>query len=217
MCRDRITSFGEVRGKLSRFVGPSPFSTGSVPSYAERMTGPRPQITALQLPIEWDQFGWSETPSLGGIVLTTGDPKWGWEPAAPVFEIHTLNPPHAEPVDGFAIDHVVLLVPSLDKAIGTLERIGLTPRLRMAVKGRPAAFFRAGPVLEVVESPVRQASVYGIAVTAEEPLESLAIGWRSRGLSIGDVKPAIQPSRRIFTVHDLDAGFAVMSPDTDIR
>jgi hypothetical protein len=32
-------------------------------------------------------------------------------------------------------------------------------------------------------------------------------------LSIGDIKDAIQPGRRIMTIHDLDAGFAVMSAD----
>jgi len=181
------------------------------------MTEARPTITALAMPIDWERFGWPSTPSLGGITLVTGDPKWAWQPAAPSFGIHTMEPPHAEAVDGFTIDHVVLLVPSLDTAIGSLDRAGLTPRLRMEVRGRPAAFFRAGPVLEVIESPVRQASLYGLAVTAEAPLDALAISWRSRGLSVGDVKPAIQPNRRIFTVHDLDAGFAVMSPDREAR
>lgn len=181
--------------------------------YAWLMTHRPPTITALQLPIEWERFGWPEHPTLGGITLGTGDPKWAWEPSAPVFEIHTFDPPHGSVVEDFTIDHVVLLVPSLDRAIGTLDRVGLAPRLTMPVGGRPAAFFRIGPVLEVIESPVRQASLYGIAVTADEPIDSLAIAWRSRGLVIGDVKPAIQPGRRIFTVHDLDAGFAVMTPD----
>ena len=88
------------------------------------------------------------------------------------------------------------------------------PRLRMQVGDRPAAFFRGGPVIEVIESPVRQASIYGIAVAAEQPLESLALAWRSMGLAVGTVKKAIQPGRRIMTIHDLDAGFAVMSQDS---
>jgi len=83
----------------------------------------------------------------------------------------------------------------------------------MEVQGRPAAFFRCGPVIEVIESPVRQASIYGIAVTAEDSLESLALSWKARGLSIGSIKAAVQPGRRIMTVRDLDAGFAAMSPD----
>lgn len=171
------------------------------------------RLTALQLPIDWTIFGWPEVPRLGDIALVTGDPKWGWEPAPPAFELYSMEAPSAAEVGGFHIDHVVLLVPELEGAISRFDRIGLHPRLRMEVAGRPAVFYRAGPVIEVVESPVRQASIYGLAVTADDSLESLAIEWKSRGLAIGDVKDAIQPGRRIMTVHDLDAGFAVMSRD----
>lgn len=170
-------------------------------------------VTALQLPIDWTIFDWPESPELGDVTLATGDPKWAWEPSAPALEIHTMEAPNATAVAGFAIDHVVLLVPDLDIAISRFDTIGISPRLKMKVRGRPAAFFRAGPVIEVIESPVRQASIYGLAVTAEESLESLALTWKAKGLSIGGVKDAIQPARRIMTVHDLDAGFAVMSPD----
>ena len=170
-------------------------------------------LTSLQLPIDWSIFDWPDNPKLGNVALTTGDPKWAWEPSAPAFPIHTLEMPDATEVAGFAIDHIVLLVPDLDDAIDTFDRIGLVPRLRMRVGDRPAAFFRGGPVIEVIESPVRQASIYGIAVTAEQPLESLALAWRSMGLAVGTVKKAIQPGRRIVTIHDLDAGFAVMSVD----
>lgn len=172
-------------------------------------------LTALQLPIDWTIFGWPGTPRLGEVALTTGDPKWAWEPVAPAFEVHAMDEPHATEVIGFAIDHVVLLVPDLDVSIARFDRIGLNPRLKMQVGERPAVFFRAGrPVIEVIESPVRQASIYGVAVAAEESLESLALEWKSRGLSVGDVKDAIQPGRRIMTIHDLDSGFAVMSADT---
>ncbi len=175
------------------------------------------RIIGIELPIEWSDFGWPEHPTLNGITLTTGDPKWAWEPAAPAFEIHTLPPHEGELVEGWSIDHVVVLVPSLEDATATLGRAGLAPRLRMNVGDRPAAFFRAGPVLEVIESPVRSAALYGIAVATDEPLDTLALRWKTRGLSIGPTKRAIQPGRRIFTVHDLDAGFAVMSPDRDVR
>jgi hypothetical protein len=124
-----------------------------------------------------------------------------------------MDSPEATAVAGFAIDHVVLLVPDLEVAIGTFDRIKLVPRLKMKVGGRPAAFFRGGPVIEVIESPVREASIFGIAVTTEHSLESLALAWKARGLSVGTVKDAMQPGRRIMTVHDLDAGFAVMSTD----
>lgn len=175
---------------------------------------PDPTITSLRLPIDWTAVGWPERPRLVGITLGSGDPRWSWRPSAPAFGIRTESVEPGDVVEGFSVDHVVLLVPDLDSAIGTLGRIGLAPRLRMTISGdRPAAFFRVGTVLEVVESPVRDASLYGIALSADEPLEGLALRWRSLGLSIGDIKPAVQPGRRIMTVHDMDAGFAVMSSD----
>ncbi|MCL1601976.1 MAG: hypothetical protein M3112_10670 [Actinomycetia bacterium] len=170
-------------------------------------------LTAIQLPIDWTLFAWPEVPLLGGVTLTTGDPKWAWAPSAPALPIHTMEEPEAIDVAEFTIDHVVLLVPDLDGAISSFDRIGLVPRLKMQVGGRPAAFFRGGPVIEVIESPVRQASIYGLAVAFEQSLESLALTWKARGLSVGTVKDAIQPGRRIMTVHDLDAGFAAMSQD----
>ena len=170
-------------------------------------------LTSLRLPIDWTVFGWPETPRLDGITIETGDPAWGWEPAAPAFPTPVLEPATGNDVESFTIDHVVYLVPDLERATATLGRTGLDPRLRMPVGGRPAAFFRAGPVLEVIESPVREPSLYGIALATTESLESIAIEWKARGLSVGTIKPAIQRGRRIMTVHDLEAGFAVMSSD----
>ena len=170
-------------------------------------------LTGLQLPIDWAMFDWPVNPSLNGISLSTGDPQWAWADATPDFGIDIIENPRGHAVDGITVDHVVLLVPSLDEATATLAAVGLDPRLKMEVGGRPAAFFRAGPVLEVIESPVRAPSIYGIAVAAEEHLETLALRWRAMGVGVGEIKPAIQKGRRIFTVHGVDAGFAVMSTD----
>jgi hypothetical protein len=189
--------------QMERFVGLS-----RAP-YAWRMTS----IASVRLPIDWTSLGWPAEPSLAAITLSTGDPAWGWTPAAPAFGIHTLQPADGQPVEGFAVDHVVMLVPELEAAISTLSRVDLEPRLRMAVSGRPAAFFRAGTVLEVIEAPVREASIYGLALTAHESLEVLSLAWKGRGLDVGSIKPAIQPGRRIMTVRGLDAGLAVMSED----
>lgn len=178
------------------------------------MTDVPTAITGIRLPIDWTAFGWPERPSLGGIVMSTGDPQWSWVPAAPAFPVAVDATQEGSDVEAFSVDHVVLLVPDLDAAVATMGRIGLDPRLRMTISGdRPAAFFRVGTVLEVIEAPVRQTSLYGIALTHDGSLESLALAWRSLGLTIGDVKRAIQPGRRIMTVHDLDAGLAVMSHD----
>ncbi len=170
-------------------------------------------LVGLRLPIDWTAFGWPFNPEFGGIALATGDPQWAWSETPPDFGVETMDNPRGHAVDGVVVDHVVVLVPSLDEAIATLGDIDLDPRLKMEVGGRPAAFFRAGPVLEVIESPVRAPSIYGIAVAAEEHLETLALRWRATGVSVGEIKPAIQAARRIFTVHGLDAGFAVMTQD----
>jgi hypothetical protein len=105
------------------------------------------------------------------------------------------------------------MVPDVEEAVITMAEIGLDPRLRMDVKGRPTAFFRVGPVLEVIESPVRGPSLYGVALVAEEPLEVVALRWRSLGREVTDPRDALQPGRRIFTVRATEAGLAVMSPD----
>lgn len=170
-------------------------------------------LVGLRLPIDWTTFGWPAIPDLDGITLATGDPQWAWSETEPAFGIDRMDSTSGHAVDGVAIDHVVLLVPSLADATATLRTVGLDPRLQMEVGGRPAAFFRAGPVLEVIESPVRSASLYGIAVSTDEQLETVALRWRAMGVSLGGIKPAIQQGRKIFTVHELDAGFAVMSED----
>ena len=170
-------------------------------------------LVGLRLPIDWTVFGWPVNPGFGRLALATGDPQWAWSETSPTFGIETMDDPRGHAVDGVVVDHVVLLVPSLDEATATLDDIGLYPRLKMEVGGRPAAFFRAGPVLEVIESPVRSASLYGMAVSVEEQLETVALRWRAKGVSVGSIKPAIQKGRKIFTIHDLDAGFAVMSQD----
>jgi hypothetical protein len=172
-------------------------------------------IAGLQLPIDWTTLGWPATPILGDITLATGDPKWKLTDSTPALAIQVFEPAAGHTVKYMTVDHIVLLVPDLDGAIGSFSRAGLEPRLRMNVQDRPAVFFRAGPVIEVIESPVRQTSLFGIAVTSEVPLETLSLEWRSRGLDVGAIRPAIQPGRRIMTIRGLDAGLAIMSPDRE--
>jgi hypothetical protein len=178
---------------------------------------PEGSIAAVQLPIDWTSFGWGMSPRFGQVTLTTGDPKWSWSGAAPALPIHIFETSSGSPVESFHADHVVVLVPDLDGAVSSFSHVGLEPRLRMKVGGRPAAFFRAGPLIEVIESPVRQASIYGIALSTDLSLEKVSLEWASRGLTIGEIKPAIQPGRRIMTVHGIEAGFALMSNDRDVH
>ena len=166
-------------------------------------------IVSLSLPIPWEGLGLASRWRAGGTVVAEGDIGWSWSDAATRFEVPDCGPIAGEPIDGWGLDHVVLLVSGLDSAVEEMGASGVEPSLRMEVKGRPTAFFRVGPVLEVIQSPVRAPALYGVALVAEEPLEVLALRWRN----VSDPKPALQPGRRIFTVRDTEAGLAVMSPD----
>lgn len=211
-----------VRGSAGPLVAVcrvSPLYTSPPPSKADLI--PTPHLTTLQLPLPWETFGFPAQWLGRSVHLVTGDPAWNWSGIAPAFGIPTTEdtdttldePTH---VEGWAIDHIVLLVPALDEAIAVFAKIGLDPRLRMLVRDRPAAFFRAGPLVEVVESPVRKPAIYGVTLVCDEPIEGVALRWRSMGLNISTVHSAIQPGRRIFTVHDTEAGLAVISPDKAI-
>ena len=174
-------------------------------------------LTAVRLPLPWDEFDLPNPLMTRSTVLTTGDPAWAWEGGAtadaPVLGIPDCPSPIGTRVDGWDLDHVVLLVPDLDQAAADLADIGLSARLRIDVRGRQTAFYRVGPLLEVIESPVRAPSLFGTALVTEEPLEVVALRWRSIGRDVTDPRPAVQPGRRIITVRATEAGLAVMSPD----
>jgi len=174
-------------------------------------------LTALvgaRLPIRWRDLGFPDRWQAGAVVLEFAErPAWSWSEGTPRLTVPTfaVTPASIEP--GWAVDHVVVLVADLDRAVAAFTAVGLAPRLRMRVSGRPAAFFRAGPVLEVVESPVRETALYGVALVAEEPLGAVALRLRSLGIEVDDPRPATQPGRRIMSVRNLGAGLAIMSPD----
>jgi hypothetical protein len=170
----------------------------------------------LRLPLPWDEFDLPNPLQTQSTVLSTGSIGWAWDEAAPGFDIEEIDPIAGTPADGWDLDHVVLLVPDLEDAVAGFGAADLAPRLRIAVRGRPTAFFRAGPLLEVIESPVRAPAIYGVALVTEEPLEVVALRWRSMGREVTDPRPAIQPGRRILTVRSVEAGLAVMSPDRAI-
>ena len=173
-----------------------------------------PRLATLTLPLPFADLGFPEPFRAGATTLVEGDDlSWGWDGDGPGFDIPACDPASGIPVEGWATDHVVLLVPDLDEATEVLTVVGLRPRLRLDVEGRPTAFYRVGPILEVIQSPVRSASLFGVALVTEEPLEVVVLRWRSSGFEVSDPKPAIQPGRRIITVKGVDAGLAVMSPD----
>ncbi len=180
---------------------------------ANNQSGHVPQITTIQLPIPWVSFGLPERLQTGTTCLVDGPPAWGWDGAAPDLGIPTVADATGQNAEGWDLDHVVLLVPDLTGLTAELKPVIGAPRLRTLVSGRPTAFYRVGPLLEVVESPVRAPALFGLALVTTHSLEVTVLQWRARGLDVTDPQPAIQPGRRIFTVKGTEAGLAVMSPD----
>lgn len=202
-----------VRGSAGASVVGVPWALAFCGRYPRNQTATVPTLTTVQLPIPWETFGLPERLQTGSTCLVDGTPGWAWSPAAPDLGILETATSEGEQADGWDLDHVVVLVPAMGEALDTMADALGAPRLLTEVGGRATAFFRVGPLLEVVESPVRAPALYGLALVATEPLETVVLNWRSRGLDVTDPRPAIQPGRRIFTVRGTAAGLAVMSPD----
>ena len=113
----------------------------------------------------------------------------------------------AHPNGVTAIDHVVAITPALERTVAALQAAGLDLR-RVREEPTPAgaprqAFFRLGPViLEVVQEPTeivaregaeRPAFFWGIALVAPDLEATVA----ELGERVGEIRPAVQPGRRI--------------------
>jgi hypothetical protein len=109
-----------------------------------------------------------------------------------------------------AIDHVVAISSDLDRTVAALEAAGLDLR-RIREEPTPAgaprqAFFRLGAViLEVVQAPReaiertggdRPAFFWGLALVAPD-LDATVSGLGDR---VSEIRPAVQPGRRIATL-----------------
>jgi catechol 2,3-dioxygenase-like lactoylglutathione lyase family enzyme len=132
-------------------------------------------------------------------------------------------PPDAAPehVNGVtALDHVVAITPDLDRTVAALQAAGLDLR-RIREEPTPAgaprqAFFRLGStILEAVQEPEeateraggsreRPAFFWGLAFVAPDLEETVA----GLGERVSDIRPAVQPGRRIATLRR-DAGLAL--------
>jgi hypothetical protein len=138
------------------------------------------------------------------------------------------EPPNERPAHPNGIvelDHVVVISPALDRTVAVLEGAGLDLR-RIRERPTPAgaprqAFFRLGDtVLEVVQEPGeataraggdRPAFFWGLAFLAPD-LEATVAGLGDR---VGEIRPAVQPGRRIATLRrsaGLSLQLAIMSP-----
>ncbi len=109
-----------------------------------------------------------------------------------------------------ALDHVVAIAPALDRTVAALRAAGLDLR-RIREEPSPAgaprqAFFRLGAnILEVVQEPAeateraggdRPAFFWGLAFVAPD-LDATVAGLGDR---VSEIRPAVQPGRRIATL-----------------
>jgi hypothetical protein len=154
-------------------------------------------------------IGWSlrdiERTELDGLSTTRSDrpPPSEW-------------PAHSNGIT--ALDHLVAITPALDRTVAALQGAGLDLR-RIREEPTPAgaprqAFFRLGAtILEVVQEPPeaieraggdRPAFFWGLAFVAPD-LDATVAGL---GDHVSEIRPAVQPGRRIATLRR-SAGLAV--------
>jgi hypothetical protein len=145
--------------------------------------------------------GWSlrdvETTELDGLSTSRSDRR---PPSG--------RPAHSNGVS--VLDHVVAITPALERTVATLQDAGLDLR-RIREEPTPAgaprqAFFRLGAtILEVVQEPAeateraggdRAAFFWGLAFIAPD-LDATAAGLGDR---VSEIRPAVQPGRRIATL-----------------
>ncbi len=160
--------------------------------------------------------GWSvrnlETTELDGLATTRSDR-------------HPPGETPAHPNGVTVVDHVVAITPTLERTILALQGAGLDLR-RIREQPTPAgaprqAFFRLGAtILEVVQEPPEAieraggdhpAFFWGLALIAPD-LDATVAGLGDR---VSEIRPAVQPGRRIATLRrtaGLTVPVALMTP-----
>jgi hypothetical protein len=134
--------------------------------------------------------------------------------------------PHPNGIVG--LDHLVAISPAFERTVAALESTGLDLR-RIREEPTPAgaprqAFFRLGAtILEVVQEPAeaseraggdRPAFFWGLAFVAPD-LDATVAGLGDR---VSEIRPAVQPGRRIATLRrsaGLSVPVALMTPPSE--
>ena len=170
--------------------------------------------------------GWSlrdvASTELDGLPTSLSEPPVASDahPVHPVHPAQAAHPVHpAHPNGVVAIDHVVVMSPSLDRSVKALEDAGLQLR-RIREQPTPAgaprqAFFRLGAeILELVQEPYdlvarageqdHPARFWGLAVRVEDLDRTVEL----LGPHASPIRPAVQAGRRIATLRR-SAGLAV--------
>lgn len=168
-------------------------------------------------PVTWEALGFTVADgrvNAGGVALElvgtgAGEGILGWtlagQPAAPVDHPNGVT----------AVDHVVAVTGDLESAMAAYAAQGLeVRRVREAGGGVRQAFYVLGTALLELAGPVDgegDARLWGVTFVSRD-LDALA---ERLGPLLGDVKPAVQPGRRIASLRR-DAGcslpIAFMTP-----
>lgn len=147
---------------------------------------------------------------LGPLTVAAGPPAWAWTGGAPDLPIDPFDPPAAEPVPDWGVDHVVVTSDDLDATVGRLAAGGADPRRTgTTARGTTAAFVLAGTLIEVIAVERGPTRLVGIAYETDHDLEDVVARWRAAGIDAGDPHPAVQPGRAICSVRG--AAVAVMT------
>jgi len=203
---------------------------GILAGYGSGMPVTLDELTIADAPQSWAAVGFvvdGDTCVVGGVRIRLAGPDAGkglsgWSlRGAEGTELDGLvttrsdrEPPGEAPQhpNGIAaLDHVVAITPALERTVASLEAAGLDLR-RIREEPTPAgaprqAFFRLGAtILEVVQEPDeaiergggpgRPAFFWGLAFVAPD-LDATVAGLGNR---VSEIRPAVQPGRRIATL-----------------
>ena len=183
-------------------------------------------------PQRWSALGFAvhgDVLTLDGVHLQLGAPGRGivaWAlddrneeiDGLPMMSAAPTGQPVEHPNGAVGLDHVVVLTPDFDRTSAALDSAGLPlRRIRHVESGNfRQGFRRIGPcILELVEArdaPAGPARFWGLVVIVED-LGALA---KHLGDRLGQIKPAVQPGRRIATLsRDAGLGTAVAFMDPE--